>query len=452
MSDARQTSEDPLDRSIRAAMAQPVPAEVRDRVLGAAIAFGRRRDDRHLLKRRPRPVRLAVAAFVILAAGAAAYLVTPAHRDRRTVMSFDNPSTVPDLSPEGGAQPRPASAQKWSPSIRAAVAEHATVLVANGGPAPIRLGSGVPLPEVGGHVHVWDWSRSPVSRIVLDAELWPSQNVALSPGGRHLVWAAGDVVDLDSGKRTKIDLGGADYRVGEHAIFQRIGDMRFSPDGGRLALLVTLRNDDATVREVVRVVAFPTGEPLCEFPAGEPYALRLAFSDDGSQLVVPDADLRIARRDVGTGKVLQRYEPALKSQVMALAVSPEGTRLAAAAREAGELLMWDSDSGRLIWRAADADPARPAEPSGFHTLRFSPDGKFLAAGHFGITIFDAGGGRVASRLRQSAARGVHWSGGGKVLTVITSVRLSEGDTGPREEVYPELHEWNWATAKRVASH
>ena len=49
---------------------------------------------------------------------------------------------------------------------------------------------------------------------------------------------AGRDLDLETEKWTKIDLGGADYKIGE-STFGRIGDMRFSPDGNRLALLVT---------------------------------------------------------------------------------------------------------------------------------------------------------------------------------------------------------------------
>ena len=208
--------------------------------------------------------------------------------------------------------------------MHAISAERVPVIVANGGKEPIRLGSVTR--EGGGLLHVWDWSTSPVSRVLPDVEFWGTENVALSPDGSQLVWAKGDILDLRTGKQTHIDLGGADVRIGE-AMYGRIGDMRFSPDGGRLAILVTILEEDIPGRiksEVVQVVEFPSGGRLCEFPAGESYALRVGFSADGEQIASADAERQVLLRDAATGDILQRFVPALTSQVMGVAISSDG--------------------------------------------------------------------------------------------------------------------------------
>src|SRR4029077_9492709 len=123
----------------------------------------------------------------------------------------------------------------------------------------------------------WDGSKSPVSRVLPDIEFWGTECVALSPDGTQLVWARGDILNLETGERTRIDLGGADVKIGE-STYGRIGDMQFSPDGGRLAIFVTNLDEEVPGRitsQVVQIVEFPTGRLLCEFPPGEQYALRI---------------------------------------------------------------------------------------------------------------------------------------------------------------------------------
>jgi len=110
------------------------------------------------------------------------------------------------------------------------------------------------------------------------------------PTASTLSAAGGDVLELATGKRSRIDLGGADVKI-DGRTFGRIGHMRFSPDGGRLAMLVTNLDKEIPGRilsDVVQVVEFPSGRNLCEFPAGEAYALRVGFSNDGHQVAAAD--------------------------------------------------------------------------------------------------------------------------------------------------------------------
>jgi WD40 repeat protein len=420
----------------------------------------------------------------------------------------------------------------WAiPKLHALVAESAPVIVANGGKKPLHLGSATR--EHGGLLHVWSWSKGAMSCVLPKVEFWGNDHVAISPDGKWLVWARGDILDLQTGKSTRIDLGGADFKIGEHT-YTRIGAMRFSPDGGRLALGVT--NFDETrpgliKSEVVQIVEFPTGrrlaklfepvarvdpkrlalliadldsakfavrkkaaqeleklgeaaigacrkaldgEPsaevrrrlksllekqarkrraqlLCEFPPGESYVLPIGFSKDGKQIASGDRERQILRRDTATGKVLQRYAPALKSQVMGVAISPDGKYVAATQHEPGDLFIWEADSGRLL-RRLDGGGLRKlgGHYPGYGPIRFSPDGKYLAAAYWGrLFVFDMKTGKTAAALREVAATNIQWSADGKKVTVVSPVTLGSGNMRDRKDRYPAVHEWDWRNNKRI---
>src|SRR5260370_24975015 len=69
--------------------------------------------------------------------------------------------------------------------------------------------------------------------------LLPDQVFCLSPDGTQLVWAKGDVLNLTNGERSTIDLGGAFHVDHRGGTLQRIEHLQFTPDGRRLALLLS---------------------------------------------------------------------------------------------------------------------------------------------------------------------------------------------------------------------
>jgi WD40 repeat protein len=352
---------------------------------------------------------------------------------------------------------RPADKAPWDtaelavPIIHPQVADAAPVIVANGGKDSISLGSATR--EGGGVLHLWDWSKGTRSRVLPGIEFWGNENVVLSPDGKQLVWASGKILELGTTNWTKIDLGGADVKVGD-ASYGRIGDMRFSPDGSRLALFVTNLVKDIPGRiesEVVQIVEFPTGRPLCAFPPGEQYALRIGFSSDGKQIASADPGRKISRRDSATGKILESYVPALMSQVMGVAMSPDGKYVAASQREPGDLYLWEAGTGRLLHRI-DGEGLRKlgASDPAYGTMRFSPDGTFLAAAYGSrLFVFDVATGKTVAALRENTGTNIQWSADGKKLTVVTSVTVGERAVGGRENTYPAVHEWDWRNDKQI---
>lgn len=145
----------------------------------------------------------------------------------------------------------------------------------------------------------------------------------------------------------------------------------WSPDGQRLATTTEART---------RVTDAATGKELFTTEGGG--AIDTAFSADSRRLVCVGQDF-VCVRDAADGKEIGRFAiPKLeyipKSKV---AISQDGTRVAVGRRfDPLWLKVWDTATGAEVM-------ALPKLTDEVHSLAFSPDGKFLAAG---------GGGRYAA--------------------------------------------------------
>ena len=121
-----------------------------------------------------------------------------------------------------------------------------------------------------------------------------------------------------------------------------------------------------------------------------PNAWTVQFAPDSGSVFAGYDGGRIVRWDLGTGSAVWRGRLGTEGSVNALATSPDGHWLAAgtAARMRrpnvrGEVGVWDLHAPHPA-----GDPAKQMEKSlaGVHSLRFSPDGRTLAAaGHNQIT-------------------------------------------------------------------
>src|SRR5205085_4030478 len=141
---------------------------------------------------------------------------------------------------------------------------------------------------------------------------------------------------------------------------QRIAHLQFTPDGGRLALLLSnlvltksshpLRRHDLTTALTFQIVDFPSGKLACEFPAGEPADLPLAFSADGKRAVSQyshgKAGSKIVERSALTGEVRREYAPPLREFAGSIGLSAAGTLLAAY-DGAGDALLWGQAAREL---------------------------------------------------------------------------------------------------------
>lgn len=184
--------------------------------------------------------------------------------------------------------------------------------------------------------------------------------------------------------------------------------------------LLATAADDRTVR----LWSLPEGEPLAVLRVpigteaeGELYAV--ALTPDGRRLFAAgftafawDRAFALYVFDVPGKRLIGRLAP-LPAPVTHLAVSPDGSRLAAALGATAGIRVWDTASGRLI--AQDAGYGGPAR-----MVAFSRDGLLVATAADGLVrVYDSAGTKRAEATPRRGARpyGVAVSPDGSLIAV-----------------------------------
>jgi uncharacterized protein (TIGR03067 family) len=359
-----------------------------------------------------------------------------------------------------------------SPLSRPVMAGQAPILACLGPENPIRLGDMVSHSEIRQgldpsvvRLHVWDWSRSDLSRILL---IQRSELGALTPDGGAMYTHEGEVIDLKS-KATR------QYSGFEVPHGQRITALHVSPTGAYAAAMIHVRTEvdniptdpptlDArhfwTLRLLKLDASTNTGHRIGEYAASA--RAGVAFTADESAIIHSTDQHGIVRRELPTGKILNTYEPSQGVHgAVGLAVSRDG-RLVAAAGYHGTIYLWDTQTGalQLQYEALHPDGERdPFFKAG--VLRFSPDGGKLAAvsGNH-IKIIDVVTGTILREHRDATRPRyvhVHWSADARTITLLTSSQLSEYGSQPmyqpldltvpgrQADRLPRIYEWSWET-------
>ena len=294
-----------------------------------------------------------------------------------------------------------------------------------------------------------------------DVRLWPDDQFVLSPDGKLLVWAKGDILDLSNGERSKIDLGG-EFHVDK---LPRIEHLQFAPDGKRLAVFVSslvltksahpLRREDVSTKQTVQIVEFPSGKLVCEFPAGATPELPAAFSADGrhfvSQYAAGKSGQKIVERSTEAGQVVREYEPHLREFASAMDWSADGKRLAVF-DAAGEILLWDTGTGELKHKISKV----------YHSMEYLPifsrrqvaRVSRIASGISQLFMIDVESGTIVSSLPQKNAGNIHWSRDGKSVEVIaTGNSIAERPgvpaASPCSTCSPRSRHSQWGTPQEV---
>jgi WD40 repeat protein len=231
-------------------------------------------------------------------------------------------------------------------------------------------------------VKLWDLSAGKV-KASFSEEIGGSP-VAFSPDGKVIAHTANGVVklrDVESGKEIRL-LHGHDKSL--------VHCMEFSPDGKTLA---AGGSDGIIAWDVV------SGETTLKLKVED--ARSLAFSPDGKKLlsgsegILKEGELNLW--DVATGKPIATLERRSKGYG-AVAFGPDGRTVAGGDRFHETVKLWDVTTGKststLVGR----------KYSGASSLAFSPDGKMLASGGYGldgtVILWDTTTGKTLATLGQ----------------------------------------------------
>lgn len=346
-------------------------------------------------------------------------------------------------------------------NVQFAFASDAPVIVGSGLKEPLPLGACVPYQQGGHLLHVWDWSKADTSRVFKNIQFTQNHRYAVSPDGKWLVSSRGEIIDLVTGGREEIDLGDESYRHSGNSL-PRIRGLAFTPDGGRLAMLVTnietgpathpLNRCAVTFTDEMLILEFPSCRLVSRIPAGFHGNFRMAFSSDGKQVFAPRPPDELAQKIIEykteTGELVREYEPAIEEHAYALAVSPNGRKLAVF-DGIGALLIWDISTGQLLDRVESV-----RHESHSTVLRFSPDSRLIAVNAVTKTfVVDAEAGTLVQSLEKAGhAAQFHWSEDGTRLTIVTGHSLHGGRMRPTYNHFPAVHEWDWRANRLLKSH
>jgi WD40 repeat protein/DNA-binding SARP family transcriptional activator len=232
-----------------------------------------------------------------------------------------------------------------------------------------------------------------VDREVLTLRDPSTANVDWSPDGRLLVTggtaggrAEHDVVIWDARTGAKL------HRLEGHSA--DISFVAFSPDSTRV---VSAAEDGKAIVWDTR-----SGERLHTFAYPPEVMVGATFSPDGERLLIATLG-RTRVVDVSTGRVVRDWGT---YNCGVPVFSPNGTQVAEAA---GELIVRDARTGRLIFHAAP--------PEGSCGVGYSPDGsRIMSVGGSHVSIFDANTGhREPPFLAQTPIFGFDWSPDGRTV-------------------------------------
>ena len=206
----------------------------------------------------------------------------------------------------------------------------------------------------------------PVCRVLEDT----MANVALSPNGQYvLVQVRGElakICNIETNQTTSLQV--------------RVKCAAFSADGRKLAMALYDSHS-------ARVHDLDAGSYQDLTAEGIGIMTALAFSSDSTKLVTGSNDGKVRVWSIETGACLKIFEHTPHYEVVSVAYSPDGTKVASGGDLYNKrLCIWDIETGNVISRHV------PAGYHGVYSMAFSPDSSILATSSVGVQVWDVASG------------------------------------------------------------
>ena len=304
------------------------------------------------------------------------------------------------------------------PSISFDIAENAQVMVSNGPDRPLKLGEAIKQEESSGKLHVWDLKKSQESRVIPGFEFWATRSTTISPDGQWLLWNNGDILNLQTEERSKIELG-PDRVNTRTGYYNRIGEIHFSPNSNLLALEITEHSKEHPGRienEFIEIRAFPDGELVStiDLDVSSTTGLRLSFTNDESRIVIWEPIQGLRMFAVQDGKLLREFEREENRQIRDLDIASNDSRLATIDRD-GNLIVWDIDTAQIVTRLSSSLQSGFVGP-----IRFSNDSQRIAFDLASqLLVFDVSTGGIQELERHLNPASIRWSEDDSMIEFVT---------------------------------
>jgi WD40 repeat protein len=231
-----------------------------------------------------------------------------------------------------------------------------------------------------GRVTVWDTATlQPVK--TLTNVLGAVNDLRFSPDGTRLAVSGGQ----PSAKGDLRLYNVADWKLlavlGGHE--DVVNSVAFSPDGKRLA--------SASFDKTVRLWDAATFKPEKTFTDHSDFVYAVAFGPDGNWIASASKDRSVKVFDLATGKSRRTFSGA-EQEVMAVAISPDGQSVVSSGGEPA-LVWWNAKTGEKV-------RSQGGHGGGVQELCFSRDGKVVASagGDGTLRTWDAATGKPARSM------------------------------------------------------
>ncbi|RFC42654.1 MAG: WD40 repeat/WD40 repeat [Verrucomicrobia bacterium] len=187
----------------------------------------------------------------------------------------------------------------------------------------------------------------------LAAGLDPIYSVALSQDGRFAACGRSNKIQVYDLATRRLATAPVDPNVSGAAHRALVQSLAFSPDGTRLA--------SGSFREV-KIWKRREPAPSVRAAHGALPFLVTALSPDGTTLTGIDSTGSLHQVDTATGKVRKKIPGVTRTAAQAMALTPDGTKVAVfAVGGGGSLSIWDLAAGRQL--AATSPPSPPPAPA-----------------------------------------------------------------------------------------